>query len=243
MSWQPLATIGAGALAGSFGGKSSTWSGQKEKIEKLSTLLPQQKHMLEKLLKHPERQYSDITQNPNYQSGSNYINQILSQNPEMMKQFEAPYMRQFNEQVVPGISERFSGLGAQRSSGFNQAMAQAGSGLSEQLAAMRANLGMQALAPALSYSQMPFQQQYMQGSQDLDRMRLGLGTPAFGYHVTDAQPGIGQGVSGSLLKAGGSGLMDMFSSWFGGGNKGSASPADQGSSTPKSTSIWERLFS
>jgi hypothetical protein len=235
MSWIPLAMMAGGALAGSFGGKSSTWSGQKEKIEKLSTLLPQQKHMLEKLLKHPERQYSDVTQNPNYQSGSNYINQILSQNPEMMKQFEAPYMRQFNEQIVPGISERFSDLGAQKSSGFNQAMAQAGSGLSEQLAAMRASLGMQALAPALSYAQMPFQQQYMQGSQDLDRMRLGLGTPAFGYHVTGAQPGIGQGLSSSLLQGGGQGLGLMGLSSLFGGSSG-------GSSTPTRTSSWGQMF-
>jgi hypothetical protein len=47
-------------------------------------------------------------------------------------------MSQFQEDIVPGIAERFTagGTGSQRSSAFQQAMGGAGAGLSERLAAM-----------------------------------------------------------------------------------------------------------
>lgn len=54
--------------------------------------------------------------------------------------FEAPLMREFQEQIVPGIAERFSGMGAQRSSAFGQQLGAAGAGLEEKLAALRAGL-------------------------------------------------------------------------------------------------------
>lgn len=51
--------------------------------------------------------------------------------------FAAPYKRQFEEQTVPGLANRFAGLGALSSSGFQQALGQAGAGLSENLAGLR----------------------------------------------------------------------------------------------------------
>lgn len=50
--------------------------------------------------------------------------------------FEAPEMRRFQEQTVPGLAERFAGLGAgsQSSSAFRQALGGAGADLSERLA-------------------------------------------------------------------------------------------------------------
>lgn len=77
-----------------------------------------------------------------------YLQSILSQDPKMMAQFQRPAMRQFEEEIVPGIAERFTGTlgpGAQRSSAFGQQLGQAGAGLAERLAAQRAGLGMQAL--------------------------------------------------------------------------------------------------
>jgi hypothetical protein len=101
------------------------------------------------------------------QSGSNYLQGLLSQDPRMMQQFEAPYMRQFNEQIVPGLAERFTGK--QSGSAFQQALGSAGSGLMERLAALRGGLGMQAAQQALNYAQMPMQrtQQGMQAAEGL----------------------------------------------------------------------------
>lgn len=86
------------------------------------------------------------------EQGMNYLSQILSDDPELMKQFEAPYLRQFNEQIVPGIAERFTQAGARNSSGFNQAIAQQAGSLSERLAAMRAGLKQNALEGAFGYN-------------------------------------------------------------------------------------------
>lgn len=69
-----------------------------------------------------------------------YLQNLLSGSPEATAAFEAPYMRQFNEQIVPQLAERFAGLGATSSSGFQQALGQAGAGLSENLASLREGL-------------------------------------------------------------------------------------------------------
>jgi len=55
--------------------------------------------------------------------------------------FEAPYLRQFNEKTIPGIAERFSGMGegAQSSNAFRQSLGAAGAGLSENLASLGEN--------------------------------------------------------------------------------------------------------
>lgn len=69
-----------------------------------------------------------------------YLQQLLSSSPEATEAFSAPYMRQFNEQIVPGLAERFAGAGALSSSGFQNALGQAGAGLAENLASMREQL-------------------------------------------------------------------------------------------------------
>lgn len=69
-----------------------------------------------------------------------YLQQLLSGDPSASEAFAAPYMRQFNEQIVPGIAERFAGAGALSSSGFQQALGQAGAGLAENLASLREGL-------------------------------------------------------------------------------------------------------
>lgn len=77
-----------------------------------------------------------------YGTAADYWYQVLQDNPELMKQFEAPYMRQFNEQTIPDLAEQFAGMGsgALSSSGFRNAAVNAGVDLSERLAAIRANL-------------------------------------------------------------------------------------------------------
>lgn len=77
-----------------------------------------------------------------YGNAADYWYQILMDNPELMKQFEAPFLRQFNEQTIPDLAEQFAGMGsgALSSSGFRNAAVNAGADLSERLAAIRANL-------------------------------------------------------------------------------------------------------
>lgn len=50
---------------------------------------------------------------------------------------------QFQQQTIPSIAERFTALGGQNSSGFQQALGQAGAGLEQSLAALRSQYGLQ----------------------------------------------------------------------------------------------------
>lgn len=136
----------------------------------------QQSNFLQQLLGQLQGQSSNIGQNPLFQQGSNFLQQLLSGSPESSQAFEAPAMRQFNEQIIPGIAERFSGLGAgsQSSSAFQQALGQAGAGLSENLQAMRSGLQMNALPQALGYAQQPI-------SNYQGLAGLGLGTQMKGF--------------------------------------------------------------
>jgi hypothetical protein len=135
-----------------------------------------QSALLQQLLGQLRGQNTNIQQNPLFQQGSNYLQQLLSGDPQSTASFEAPAMRQFNEQIIPGLAERFSGLGAgsQSSSAFQQALGQAGAGLSENLQALRSGLQFGALPNALGFSQQPI-------SNYQGLAGLGLGTQMKGF--------------------------------------------------------------
>ena len=102
-----------------------------------------------------------LNQSPLYGAGSDFLQSILSGSPEAFAAFEKPYMEQFEQQIVPGIAEGFAGMGtgggASSSSALQQTLAQAGKGLSTNLAALKSGLQMQAAPQALAYSQQPIQ--------------------------------------------------------------------------------------
>lgn len=126
-------------------------------------------HLLRSALK------KGIPGSPVEMAGQNFLQNLLSRTPEQQLQnFEEPYLRQFREQTVPEIAERFTGQDAQRSSAFAQTMGQAGAGLSENLASIKGNLINQLLGQqlqganvGLGYSQLPGQRftQQMQAAQ------------------------------------------------------------------------------
>lgn len=68
--------------------------------------------------------------------------------------------QQFEQRTVPSLAERFTSLGGQRSSAFQQALGQAGSDLESQLAAQRGAFGLQRAGALQSLLQMGMQPQY-----------------------------------------------------------------------------------
>ena len=171
--------------------------------------------------------------------GQNFLQKLMNPSQEATQEFAAPYMRQFNEQIVPQIAERFSGLGAQRSSGFQQAMGSAGGDLMERLAALKGNLGLQGSQAGLGYSQLPMMRQAQQeqnahsmlgpslipqqmqtdydryaDQRQLQQRTTALGTPAFGYTNSPAQqrqPGMMQSMAPGLAGgAAGAGIGMML---------------------------------
>lgn len=107
-------------------------------------------------------QNGGLESNPLYQQGGDFLSNLLSGSPEFMQQFQQPYLDQFNQQIAPGIAERFAGMGtgagASSSSGLYNSLAQAGRQLQGDLAAQRGQMQLQGLSQALPYASQPFQQ-------------------------------------------------------------------------------------
>lgn len=76
---------------------------------------------------------------------ADYYRDLMGNDSADLQAFTAPEMRNFNEQIIPGLSEQFAGMGSGglSSSGFRNAAVSAGTDLSERLGAIRANLRQQ----------------------------------------------------------------------------------------------------
>jgi len=167
----------------------NTLFGTQSEMKQQPTQTPQQMQYLQQILQGLQGGNSDI-------QGMNYLNSLFSNDPQAFRDYEAPAMRQFNEQILPGIAERFTGMGAgsQNSSAFQQQATAAGSRLSENLAAQRANLRGQGINQMQGFGQM------------------GL-TPQFENIYMQGQPGLLQGLSGGLGQGFGQmGVMQLMRS-------------------------------
>lgn len=165
-----------------------------------------------------EKEYfnNPINNSQLYQAGSQYHQNILSNSPNATAEFNAPYMQQFQQQVLPGIAERFAGggtgAGALNSSAFNQTLATAGSGLQSTLAQLRQQLMQQSAQQGLGYAQQPYsnlqaglqfrghENIYQQPTQGWGQSVLkGAAGAAAGYALSGGNPlGALKGVAGAL---------------------------------------------
>lgn len=129
--------------------------------------------------------------------------QLMDPSSQAVDQFAQPYMNQFNQQTIPGLSERFAGMGAMggglSSSGFGQALGAAGGNLQTQLAALKAGLGQQAAQSLMgqygqmsgqALSQRPFGYMQQQGTQ-------GFLPQALSAYMQGGFPGMGGGGTGN----------------------------------------------
>jgi len=198
------------AIGGTIGGITGYFSGgNKGKKGQTDNFTPAQKQAFQNYWDNP------ITNNSTYQAGNQYIENLLSGNPEAYAAFEAPLMRQFKEQTVPGIAERFAGMGtgagAGGSSALYNSLGRAGADLSTNIANLRGNLQMQALPQALNYAQQPY-----------SNAMAGFGVNSFQNTMDQPQPGLdyytGQ-MMPSALQAG------MQNNW---GFKGGSAPSSGG---------------
>jgi hypothetical protein len=109
-----------------------------------------------KVLEGLQRGENGIEENPLYQAGNDWLMKLLSGDTSV---FEQPLIDQFNEEIAPGIAERFGGGQSKSSSAMNQTLAHAGSTLSSQIAKIRGDLMNQASSQALQYAQQPYSNQ------------------------------------------------------------------------------------
>ena len=160
-------------------------SGKKyTRLQRFPTLSPQQKKILDKFSEHVSPEHFEQPEmmkhalgfmdkavqegppiSPVEGAGLTHLQNLLGRTPEEhLKDFEAPYMRRFNEEIAPAIAERYSGANAGRGSGFQNSIMHAGAGLTENLASLKGNLinqmlGQQTQAAnvGLGYAQLPGQ--------------------------------------------------------------------------------------
>lgn len=69
-----------------------------------------------------------------------YDQSLLSQKPQSFEEFSQPYQRQFNEQLLPEIENRYARHGLLSSSAFGQAVGGAASGFQSELAKLFSQL-------------------------------------------------------------------------------------------------------
>lgn len=195
-----------------FKGKPVTYEAGKKysRLMQLRTVSDQQQKLLDKFMEHvsPEkfekpygyrkgmqalRHALDFDQaSPVEQEGAQYLQNVMNQpiqsDPDYLRNLEAQSMRQYNEQIIPGLSERFSGLGALNSSAFQQASAQAGASLAERLAGLRGQFGQE-------QQQLNLQQQGM----GLNAANMAMGYGQLPYQRNIERANIAQGLMGQSL--------------------------------------------
>lgn len=112
---------------------------------------------------------------------------LIGDDEESFNKFAAPYLRNFKTQVVPGITERFSGGDSGASSGLFNALGEAGAGLEQGLASAREGMKGDALRSLFSLLQPAMQS-------------------PFGYNQIQAQPGLIQNLLSAFAGGVGQGV-------------------------------------
>jgi len=147
-----LITGGASVYSASQNGKEG---------EQKSSYSPQAQQGLEDALKVLQqlKTGADVRQNQGYGQGMEFFNSLFN-DPEFFRKFEAPAKRQYEEEIIPGLANRFASEGSGGSlgsTGFRNQLAREGSNLETNLAAMRGGMQQQAIPQMYQYAQGPAQ--------------------------------------------------------------------------------------
>jgi hypothetical protein len=126
-----LASLIYGAGKDIIGGTGDT-HGQRSKLN------PRQQKQLKQLQDAIEKKGAGGA----FGESADYYRDLLSPDSQTANEMFKPEQRRFNEEIIPGLSEQFAGMGAGglSSSGFRNAAVGAGTDLSERLGAIRAKL-------------------------------------------------------------------------------------------------------
>lgn len=204
-------------------GFSNLMFGTPEKRENVSLLRPEQEALYEQLVNAGKGAGAGGA----FGTSADYYRNLLSDNNADVGAFSAPTMRQYNEDIVPGLSEQFAGMGAGglSSSGFRNAQVQGATDLAERLGSLRAQLR-QSGAQGLQNI----------GQQGLQSFSQNMVTePGTGGLLSSLAPALGNGLAQGM----GQPLGQSIGNWFGGGGnkvganttpdwKGPASPVASG---------------
>lgn len=187
-----------------FAADKGFFTGKPDKMRNIPLLSPEQLEGLNNLFGAINPQIGgifggmgqDITQNQQFQQGAGTLSSLLQDfdpaaTTQAFQQSVADPARQaFQEQTVPGIAERFAGVGATNSSGFNRALLNEAGNLESSLAGtlsqalLQGQQGQQALqsqgvSQAMQFAQLPQASQSQDIQNILQSLQVGLGTQQF----------------------------------------------------------------
>lgn len=192
-------------------------TGTPETRENVSTLRPEQEGLYNQAVNAGMQRGAGGA----FGESADYYRDLMGNDSADFNAFAAPQLRQYNQDIVPGISEQFAGMGSGglSSSGFRNAQVQGATDLSERLGAMRAQL----------------RQQGAQGLQQIGQQGLGnysqnmTTQPGSEGFLSQIAPAVGQAATAYFAGPGGA-----AASWFNGkGNKvGSNSQPYGGGGSP-----------
>lgn len=176
-----LISGGASALGGSEG------------MQKVPTMNKDQSKLLKQILQSLTGGMAGGANN----QALGLLQKYLDPESDVYKNFEQPYIQQFEQETVPKLAEQFAGFGGGMggglsSSGFGQAIGGAGAKLRTDLAGMKSGLQRQSINDIMNYFQ--------------NMTSIGLGKEPFAYTNKDANPWAemaGQFSSAALNKWGG----------------------------------------
>jgi hypothetical protein len=202
-------------------------TGTPEKRENVSTLRPEQEPGFQDLQNAAQGNYG----NGAFGKAGNYYNNLLSDNSADYNAFAAPALRQYSQDIMPGISEQFAGMGSGglSSSGFMNAQNQGAVDLAERLGSIRANL----------------RQSGAQGLQNIGQLGLGnysqnmVTEPGSEGLLSTAAPAIGTAI-GSFAGPAGAAAGNAAGNWLGskfGGNQVGANSSPYGNLAAQSPKI------
>lgn len=205
-------------MPGFFKSLGNLFGGTPEKRENVSTLRPEQEGLYRQLVNAGIGQGAGGA----FGSSADYYRNLLGDNSADFQAFAAPQLRQYSQDIVPGLAEQFAqgggGQGSFSSSGFRNAQIQGATDLAERLGAIRANLRQAGASGLQNIGQLglqPYSQNMVtqQGSPGL----LSNLAPAIGT-------GLGAAFGGPAGAGFGGGLGSMAGNWlkntFGGSNVG-----------------------
>lgn len=126
--------------------------------------------------KENQQMGGNLQQNQLYKQATGLLGQYLNPNQELINKMQAPQMRQYNEQVIPEIAQRYASSGAMGSSGFMNAATNSAADLQERLNAQQLEIQQGALSQALGYAEAPGIQ-----NQNMARTALGAAPNQYTY--------------------------------------------------------------
>jgi hypothetical protein len=170
-------------------------------MQQFETLTPEHKSYLQQLLGGGNANNNAVAQNPLYQSGTSFLQSLLSSNNE---DFARPYQQAY-QQDIQKLGNQFSGLGSLSSSAFQNAAAGRTADLQNSLANLNTNSKLQGLGPALSYSQAP-----------TNAALQGLGVKGFGNEFVGRQPGFLENLLMALASGASGGIGSGIGKLLGG---------------------------